>query len=82
MGNDYCPVCKKLVDSATSVVPGNIPAPKDITICLYCAALLQFSDDMSLVRLPKQVYDSFDYKTRKKTLEAQRIIINSKLKLN
>mgnify|MGYP001612037086 CR=1 FL=1 len=82
MGHDNCPICKKTLDAVTSVLPGKIPAPRDITICAYCAALLQFYDDMTLVKLPKQVYDSFDYETRAMILKAQKVIINSRLQIN
>jgi len=82
MGKDHCPVCKKLVDACTSLDPAKVPAPGAITICLYCVALLYFADDMALVKLPNKVFMEFDYETRKNTLEAQRMIINSKLQLN
>lgn len=82
MGHDNCLVCKKILDAALSVMPDKIPKPGDITVCAYCAALLQFSPDMALIKLPKHIYDSFDYETRANILKAQRVIINSRLQIN
>lgn len=50
LNNPHCPNCKKLLDSFTAVsVSGSVPKPGDITVCLYCSTVLQFSDDLSLI---------------------------------
>ena len=54
--------------------------PGDITICYYCGVLLQFSDDMALIRLNKENYCNLDYETKSKILKAQQVIINLHLK--
>jgi len=51
-----CPVCNGKLDAATAAVnsKGEIipdsarPKPGDLTICFYCAALLQFAPDMTI----------------------------------
>ena len=42
-----CPRCRTLVDRATSE-QGWTPQPADITVCLYCAAVLTFTDTLQL----------------------------------
>ena len=46
-----CPTCGKLTDAATSIPPGRQPQPGDLSVCLYCAALLTFesAEDGTLV---------------------------------
>jgi len=42
-----CPQCKATLDGASHA--DSTPEPGDLTICVYCTALLQFSDSMTLV---------------------------------
>lgn len=45
--NNFCPNCKKTMDSATSIDRDNHkPIPGDISICLYCQSLLIFDDNL------------------------------------
>lgn len=60
-GYNTCPCCNSVVDSAATVNDNaDIPKPKDLTICVYCAAVLQFTDDMDLMLFPKVLFDSLD----------------------
>ena len=44
-----CPKCDMLLDAATDLSdPNNEPTPGDVTLCLYCDALLEFDEDMML----------------------------------
>ena len=46
-GSPTCPACGKLVDGVTHL--GNAkPSPEDFTICLYCLAVLRFTEKMQL----------------------------------
>jgi hypothetical protein len=40
-----CPECETLLDSATSVAGDDAtPKPGDITLCIYCGMLLEFTE--------------------------------------
>jgi hypothetical protein len=41
-----CPVCRAVVDGATAVDGSDAqPAAGDITVCVYCARVLVFTED-------------------------------------
>ena len=40
----YCPSCNKQLDGITSMAGETSPCKGDITICLYCATILEFED--------------------------------------
>jgi hypothetical protein len=44
-----CPTCRYEMDAATAVFAAVRPKPGDVTVCINCAALLQFANDMSLI---------------------------------
>lgn len=60
MGHNNCPSCDRKLDAATSAYEDAVPTPHDITICLYCGEMLEFSDDMDLQVLPEIIFDTFD----------------------
>lgn len=44
-----CPNCGKVLDAATSYQGDEFrPRPTDITVCIWCASVLQFSEGMTL----------------------------------
>ena len=45
---NFCPECNKKLDAATGVDHDSRPEPNDVTVCLYCATVLQFNDDLTL----------------------------------
>lgn len=50
-----CPACGKIMDAATNLVDSGAPRQGDLSICLYCQALLQFEADGRLKMLPAEV---------------------------
>lgn len=45
----HCPFCSAKLDRATCITePGQKPNAGDLTICIYCAAPLQFSSELEL----------------------------------
>lgn len=64
MGKDYCPNCEHLLDSASAAFGKHVPKPHDVTVCFYCAVILEFSDDMALVKLPWKTYNKLDQETQ------------------
>lgn len=53
MGEDYCPTCGKLCDSATSTIGDHVPDPGDVTVCLYCGSINKYGNDMALEKMTK-----------------------------
>lgn len=49
---DGCPVCHHKLDAASNAGPDDDtpPGPGDFTVCINCASVLVFSDDMTLRR--------------------------------
>jgi len=43
-----CPYCKEVMDGASTMM-GGVPKPGDISVCIHCASLLQFDQDIRLV---------------------------------
>jgi len=44
-----CPACRRIVDATTSVTEKGVkPCEGDYLVCVYCGAMLRFSEDQSL----------------------------------
>lgn len=52
-----CPVCGKILDTASSIDGDHTPSPNDITLCMYCAALLIFNKDMTMSKCPYHIVE-------------------------
>jgi hypothetical protein len=50
----YCTTCKKLQDAHKSLDTDAVPRPGDLSICLYCATLSKFDEDLNLIPLTPQ----------------------------
>lgn len=74
MGEDNCPHCKTLIDCATPMVKGNIPEPKDLTICIKCGTILQYSNDMALELFPEILVDTLESEIHYSLLRVQKLI--------
>lgn len=48
-----CPTCGNVNDAATCVEGEHSPSPGDVSVCLYCAAILIFTDELE-TRLPTE----------------------------
>lgn len=44
----WCPYCGTSLDGAMNVDGPNAPDPGDVTVCLYCAGLAVFTDNLGL----------------------------------
>lgn len=47
-----CPVCDHPLPVAAGINHNREPEPGDVTLCIWCAAYLQFNDDLSLKIFP------------------------------
>lgn len=43
-----CPKCNQLLDAATSTEGDHHPSPGDISVCINCAEVLTFDEDLLL----------------------------------
>ena len=75
IGNDNCPSCKTLLDAVEGINDKEaMPNPHDITICVKCGEILEFSYDMALVIASDKVFNELDESDRLKLLAYQKYI--------
>lgn len=43
-----CPHCGQVLDGASNVTNDERPEPGDVTVCIICAGLAEFDEDMNL----------------------------------
>jgi len=48
IAKSICPVCKEELDGATQVDGSDLPSAGDVSICIYCANIAVFCDDLTL----------------------------------
>jgi len=73
--------CGRVLDGFTGIGDKGKPASGDLTICLYCAEIMVFNDDLNLESLSIEEYKSLPKHIRFKIDSAQSAIayrINSK----
>ena len=63
-----CPNCGNFLDAATQIGGDAKPDPGDISVCIECAAILQFGDDLALTIFPED-----ELKTLPKNIQAMLI---------
>jgi hypothetical protein len=59
-----CPQCAELLDGATAMGEDAVPEPGDISVCCYCAEILQFDAAMHLVKCPEEALAKLDTERR------------------
>ncbi|HET8688702.1 MAG TPA: hypothetical protein VFM18_18965 [Methanosarcina sp.] len=59
-----CPTCKYIMDAATSVGEKATPSPGDISLCMGCGELLEFNDDLILVKASESVLQDMPIEQR------------------
>jgi hypothetical protein len=65
LGKDNCPVCDALLDAASGMQNENdIPNPHDVSICIKCGEILEYGDDMGLIKITDIVYSELDTETK------------------
>ena len=76
-----CPVCRHMLDAATSVsgTHTHMPKPGDATVCLHCATALRFNGELQVRVLTDEDLEEADGGTleelaRVKLAAVQRII--------
>jgi hypothetical protein len=49
-----CPACQTTLDGASSMGDRPMPRPGDLSVCVYCTALLEFNTDLTLRLAPTE----------------------------
>ena len=75
-----CPHCHKVMDAATHEDRVVRPKPGDISICIYCAGVAQFSPELALVAFSEDEMRHLPGATRADIREAQATIRSMYLK--
>lgn len=57
----HCPNCKKLLDGFTRLPDKAKPKPGDISVCLYCGEILEFTDDLQLIHADADTIAQVDF---------------------
>jgi hypothetical protein len=70
-----CPCCKRMLDGAAAPGADYVPSEGDITICLYCATILEYSQGMALQMLTEAKKKEIDSATWIKLGRMQTIAI-------
>ena len=50
-------MCAAKLDAATNVSGAGRPGPGDVTVCIYCRSILEFTEGMGLRLLPQEELD-------------------------
>lgn len=61
-----CPVCLQAVDAATDMAGDARPNPGDLTICAYCASVLEFDDELRPHQASASTLAEIDTQTSRK----------------
>lgn len=85
MEMQQCPACKHGLDANTSWQGESgdqvVVRPGDLTVCMYCAALLEFDHRLRLRRLNPRTLASMS-PTMQRKLEVLRSVVRSLLTVN
>lgn len=75
MPNDECPKCGKHINAAATVSDENAqPSSGDVTVCIGCAGILKFDDNLKLAKLTTEEFDEMDEATKDNLLQAVAIV--------
>lgn len=70
-----CPHCKEILDGFTDPSGKNVPKPGDISICAYCAEVLEFDSEMKLIPIREETVKFVDLLEIQKAQQIVRDII-------
>ena len=79
----HCPTCNELLDAATPVSEKGVePKVGDISVCLYCASILEWDENMDLIPILNETIENLRTHNAKRYYEMtqmQKAIIRSSL---
>ena len=63
---DFCPTCGSQLDAATGLNdPEQLPSKGDVSLCAYCGELLEYSDNLVLIKMRPGSLDELNEHDRK-----------------
>jgi hypothetical protein len=72
-----CYKCGRLLDASSHINDANIkPNPGDFTICIYCASVLVFNDDLTARAITDEELLALSEESRQIIIEAVEQILN------
>ena len=70
-----CPQCGKKIDAAISASGEHVmPESGDVTICVYCGVLLEYTDQLLVSILPSETLEDMDEEDLEQLLRIQQVI--------
>lgn len=69
-----CRNCGHTLDACTAIEDGATPSTGDISICLYCGELSAFTEDLTIRKVSKEEFESYDDDLKKEIIKVQALI--------
>jgi hypothetical protein len=58
---NHCPCCLSKINAVSSLNnEPEVPRHGDVTICCYCVEVLEFDEQLSLIKIRSETLDKFD----------------------
>lgn len=70
----HCHNCQRLLDAATNLGKA-IPCKGDLTVCISCAAIHRYNEDLVLYPVTREELDSLDVETRAELWKVRKLIL-------
>lgn len=77
-----CPVCGKNLDAATSIEKEEaVPGPGDLSICLYCATVSRFDDNLKLEQITNEEFAELPEELKTSIRKARDTVLDFNIKV-
>lgn len=74
---DHCPKCGCLINASTGIEDENqMPSKGDISICIECASILEFNENLKLKLCSQETINRLDEDLLKVIIKARMYILN------
>ena len=74
---DHCPKCGCLINASTGIEDENqMPSKGDISICIECASILEFDENLKLKLCPQETINRLDEDLLKVIIKAKMYVLN------
>ena len=76
IGNAYqiepsgCPVCFRKLDGTTCLTADAKPKSGDVSVCFYCASLLEYDENLNVIKMTEKTMRELDLDTQAQLLNA------------
>lgn len=74
---DHCPKCGCLINASTGIEDENqMPSKGDISICIKCASILEFDENLKLKLCPQETINGVDEELLKVIVKTKMYVLN------